>query len=97
MTGLLLLLLKYTGTKGCCYDYNWLFQKTILLRVVDTNMESCCLNKKEKVSWVNLDETLQMLIRKVLTLSSQHWRHEPLTNVLISMQVINPSTGFHHT
>jgi len=78
MTGLLFLLI-YTGTKGCCYDYNWPFQKTILLRVVDTNMKSCCLNKRKKVSCVNLDEPLQMLIRKVPILPSQHWQHEPLT------------------
>ena len=76
----LLLLLKYTGRKGCCYNYNWPFQKTILLRMVDTNMMCCCLNKRNKVSCVNLDELLQMLIRKVLILPSQHWQgHEQLT------------------
>jgi hypothetical protein len=35
--------------------------------------------KGKKTSCVNLDEPLQMLIRKVLILPGQHWRHEPLT------------------
>jgi hypothetical protein len=73
-------LLQYTSIKGCYYNYNWPFQKTIILGVADPNMKYCCLDKRNKVSCVKLDELLQMLIRNVLILPNQHWQgHKPLT------------------
>jgi len=96
MTGLLLLL-KYIGTKGCCYDYNWPFQKTILLRVVDTNTENCCLNKTKKYvgsTWMKHYRCWSgwSWFYSVNTDDTSHLHH-----VLISMQVMNPPTGFHYT